>query len=212
MIEQIMRAKIEEATNTKDRLFNIGILLFASKGYHAVGIREICKEASIKESSFYNHFKGKAALLDEILDRVAQRQKAAQYTEDEIEAQIQSKNIDQFIEVNMLKFADAYGFPEFHPALLVVYMERFTHETAHEIMKNNAYNKWKEPMERILNGFINNGTISKIDVEDVVMTYYYALTGIVEEYIQLLAWGEDFMAISNRIQELMDYYKRLLRL
>lgn len=99
----------------------------------------------------------------------------------------------------------------FHPTLMIIYMERFTNEKAHQIIKNTPYKKWKEPTLKILNGLIKNGTIRERDVEKLTMEYYFALSGIVDDYIQLLVWGENFMESSNRIQEHMDYYKEILK-
>lgn len=211
MIRSIMKKQIEGALNTKEKLFYIGILLFSTKGYHAVGIREICREAGIKESSFYNHYRGKAILLESILDKFLQNYEEASYSKEEIEHIIEAKNIDDFIEFNMQKFARAYGFPMFHPTLLVVHMERFTNKKAHQIIKKTPYLKWKEPTLKILKGFIENGTIGAIDVDELTMEYYYALSGIVDNYMQLLVWGEDYMEASNRIQAHMEYYKNILK-
>lgn len=37
------------------------------------------------------------------------------------------------------------------------------------------------------------------------MEYYYSLAGIVDEFIQLLVWSEDYIPASRIIQEHMDY-------
>lgn len=211
MIREVMKEQIATSRTTKEKLFNIGILLFATKGYSAVGIREICLEAGIKSSSFYNHFKGKSDLLEAILDTFQANFQETSYTEEEIETIISSANIDEFIEYNMQKFAKSYGFPVFHPTLMIVFMERFTHTKAHQILKISPHEKWKEPTERILKGFIGNGTILDCDVEKLTMEYYFALSGIIDTYIQLLVWEENITEASQRIQDHMDYYKELLK-
>ena len=54
--------------STKDRIFSSAVRLFAEKGYHGTSIRDLASEAGIKESSVYNHYKGKEAILDAVLD------------------------------------------------------------------------------------------------------------------------------------------------
>lgn len=55
-------------TNTKDTLFRTAVELFARKGYHGTSVRDIAREVGIKESSVYNHFASKEAILDAALE------------------------------------------------------------------------------------------------------------------------------------------------
>lgn len=57
-----------EHTNTKDALFRTAVELFARKGYHGTSVRDIAREVGIKESSVYNHFTSKEAILDAALE------------------------------------------------------------------------------------------------------------------------------------------------
>ena len=50
--------------NTKERIACEALTLFSSKGYSAVSVRDIARAAGIKESSIYNHYKGKQAIFD----------------------------------------------------------------------------------------------------------------------------------------------------
>ena len=54
--------------NNKDKIFNVSIDLFSEYGYDGVSVRQIAGEVGIKESSIYNHFKSKEAILDSILN------------------------------------------------------------------------------------------------------------------------------------------------
>ncbi len=53
---------------TKEKIFNVSLDLFSQKGYDNVSIREIAKNVGIKESSIYNHYKNKEAILNAILE------------------------------------------------------------------------------------------------------------------------------------------------
>ncbi len=54
---------------TKDRILSVAMQLFSVKGYHAVSIRDIAGAVGIKESSIYNHFKGKQEIFDTIIQQ-----------------------------------------------------------------------------------------------------------------------------------------------
>ncbi len=54
--------------STRDRIFKEAVGLFASKGFNGTSMRDLAKQTGIKESSIYNHFKGKESILDAILE------------------------------------------------------------------------------------------------------------------------------------------------
>jgi AcrR family transcriptional regulator len=55
--------------DTKERILEISLQMFAQRGFSAVSIRDICKQVGIKESSVYYHFENKQCIFDEIMDR-----------------------------------------------------------------------------------------------------------------------------------------------
>ncbi len=132
------------------------------------------------------------------------------FDDDEIHQMIEGKDLQSFLEYNMQKFAASTGYPVFHTVLLILNMERFTNKKAHEILKENIYYRRKDYTEKVLAGLMDNGTIIKCDVEKVTMEYYYALSGILDEYVQLVAWREDIDEISRRISDHMLNYVELL--
>ncbi|MGN0163861.1 MAG: TetR/AcrR family transcriptional regulator [Candidatus Ornithomonoglobus sp.] len=57
-------------TDTKERILNEALKLFAAKGYEAVGVAEIADAVGIKAPSLYKHYKNKRAVFDSIIERV----------------------------------------------------------------------------------------------------------------------------------------------
>jgi AcrR family transcriptional regulator len=58
----------EDISKTKEIIMVESTLLFAKRGYEAVSIRDIANKIGIKPSSLYNHYSGKEALFDAVLD------------------------------------------------------------------------------------------------------------------------------------------------
>jgi len=54
--------------NHGEDIYEAALLLMADGGYHATSIRDIVNQVGIRESSFYNHFVGKHALLKRIVE------------------------------------------------------------------------------------------------------------------------------------------------
>jgi len=62
--------KQESEPSTAERILSQSIELFSRKGFEGVSIREIARAVGINEASIYNHFDGKAALLDAVLSKL----------------------------------------------------------------------------------------------------------------------------------------------
>jgi len=65
-----------EAADTQDRILDAARGLFHRRGYAAVGVQEICREAGVVKGSFYHFFSTKEELLEAVIDRNWRRQNA----------------------------------------------------------------------------------------------------------------------------------------
>ena len=63
--------------NTKARILEKALELFSAQGYDAVSVGDIAKAVGIKAPSLYNHYPGKRAIFDAIVEETA-----AQYERD----------------------------------------------------------------------------------------------------------------------------------
>jgi AcrR family transcriptional regulator len=62
-----MKNNASEVKGTREQIMDVAIDLFSQKGYDAVSVRDIARAVGIRESSIYNHYKGKEDLMDSII-------------------------------------------------------------------------------------------------------------------------------------------------
>ena len=55
------------ALSTRERILAEALQLFAESGYGGASMRELARRVGVRESSLYNHFAGKAAILEAIV-------------------------------------------------------------------------------------------------------------------------------------------------
>jgi TetR/AcrR family transcriptional regulator, biofilm operon repressor len=201
---------ITQAATTKEKLFYSALRLFAQKGYSNVGIRELCRSIRIKESSFYNHYAGKESLLKAILAYFGEASGRVVMTDAEIEAYIRAGDVRAFFLENMKKFEAVTSAVPYRTALKIVLTESFLHPTAAEMAKRNLYHLRKDYTERVLRGMMKAGAIRQCDTETVTAEYYYALKGMLDEYLLLLVWDGDLSEIKRRIAAHIDFFTGLL--
>lgn len=58
------------ALETKNKIYNIALKLFAKHGYETVTIEDIAKYAKISKGNFYTHFDSKDSVLLELFNRI----------------------------------------------------------------------------------------------------------------------------------------------
>lgn len=84
--------------DTKRRILNKALELFAAKGYDSVSVGEIAGAVGIKAPSLYNHFPGKQAIFDAIVESTA-----AQYEADtgkiDIHVENAARDVPVFAEI-----------------------------------------------------------------------------------------------------------------
>lgn len=80
--------------DTRQKILDKALELFAAQGYNSVSVGEIAQAVGIKAPSLYNHFPGKQAIFDAIVESTA-----AQYEADTDKFNIHVQNVVQDIPV-----------------------------------------------------------------------------------------------------------------
>lgn len=66
----VSRKTTEDASpSTRDLILDVGERLFATRGVDGVAVRDLARELGLTAPSLYNHFAGKQALYDAVLER-----------------------------------------------------------------------------------------------------------------------------------------------
>ena len=89
--------------NNKEKIFHVSIDLFSKYGFDGVSVRQIAGEVGIKESSIYNHYPNKQAILNSILDYYI-----AEMTSEEIPLNQASLNLDMGFDFFYRAGCDAF--------------------------------------------------------------------------------------------------------
>lgn len=171
-------------TNNKDKIFDVSINLFSKYGYDGVSIRQIAKEVGIKESSIYNHYKGKESILDEILGYYI-----CKMTEEDISLSQASMNLDVDFDYFYNQGFEFYSSKLSQPGMMkitrIILVETYHNEKIRDFVKEAI-------IEGPINGWVNlfnlmkeKGLIRKdCDSKQLAESfYYYGLFLLIEHFI-----------------------------
>ncbi len=104
-----MKHKFDE--NSKEKILNTAIKLFAQKGYDGTSIREICKSANINICMISYYFGGKQELYQEIITNLIKSQNAYLESFLDIDEDFSNKSKKELIEklqIVLEKFIDYF--------------------------------------------------------------------------------------------------------
>ncbi len=166
---------MSDFSESKQRVFEASLRLFASKGYDATSMSDIADAVGIRKSSLYSHFKNKETLFDTILTRIIAQQHEQTTS---ILYAIRNETPLKQLELYFINFIQScrnntevdfwIRFYYFPPASLAASILRKT---------QTAEDAGREKLHRIIQNGIANGSIRDMPADDVLITYYQLLMG-----------------------------------
>lgn len=163
---------------TKERIFEAAVHLFATKGYHGTSIRDIAKSVGIKESSMYNHFAGKEALFQSILDyQIDGFNQSIKALERLKEIGIETEDPVEFWFAGTREFLKDQP-PHSEEISIIILNEMFLNETCRDFVLNKLYMAQKDLVVTLLTAMQEMNLIRSCDIERVAQQYICMIHGL----------------------------------
>jgi AcrR family transcriptional regulator len=152
---------------------DISLVLFAARGYDAVGIQEICEASGISKPTLYHYFQNKRGLLDSILDRdyavfLTEIRKAADYQGD----------LPLTLErIPRVCFDFATRHPDFYRLILTLYF------APPDCESNQAVSHYNHELHQIIENVFVLAVVQHGNLRGRSRLYAGTYLGIVNNYI-----------------------------
>lgn len=165
---------MKNQTNTKERIEEIALELFAKYGYTAVSIRDICKKLGYTESSIYYHFKNKQAIMEALLLKVdVLIEEKTQYF-DEIFAKTEEVTEEAMGLVAAGLLVTYLLHPYVFKIISILTLERMSNPEAYQNYERIVFKLPLEQQEKVFRQMIDRGFI-KNGEPALLAEQYYAL-------------------------------------
>ncbi len=189
----------QRSEETKSKIMQTARQLFASAGYDAAGVAEICAAAGVSKGAFYHHFPTKQALFLSLLeDWLAALDR--QLTPLLESSQTVPQSLVQAASVTGLVFQSASG-------QLPMFLE-FWRAASHDPVVWQAtigpFRRYQELFAGIVRKGIAEGSLRPVDPESAARVIMAQAVGLILQGVidpQGAAWGE---VTQNGIQMLME--------
>ena len=142
---------MEKDENSKQKILNAATKLFAHKGFDAVSVREICKEANANLCLISYHFGGKQELYNAIIDDLIEKQ--TQYANAFLDFSVNPRTLKKQEQIELLytvldKFIDFFYSKITNDLILLLLKEQ---QSPHCRMKTPAFEYLKKLIGAVFN-------------------------------------------------------------
>ena len=195
--------------NTKERIFDISIDLFSQKGFNAVSVREIARTVGIRESSIYNHYKNKDAILEgafQYFKGELIKMRPPEVRNLENHGNITPEVFRQRAQLTLNLFKN----PKMEKLFRIISSEQFRDERARTIVLQYLLQEPYSFSKNVLKIMVKNGIIAEIDPEIKAMEFQYTIFSLFMEYLLLRSEGSDIKRIETLIEKHIDHFTNSL--
>lgn len=203
-MEQDKKAEgTKREANTKQKILDTAIELFAEKDYNSVSIREIAKAVGIKGSSIYNHFESKEEILDAILGHhmeVSNEVFQGFFEAPHINYQLASMSLEAILLSSMMVSFKFMEFPNMDKIFKILSKEQLNNDKIRNFFLTEYIVRPREEMQKIFQELVEKGLIKPYDPKHLAAEFHgYVMYKFYENYMlrrdQILdfeAMQEDF--------------------
>ena len=131
---------------TKNKILEVSVDLFSEFGYEGVSIRQIAKEVGIRESSIYNHYSSKQAILNAILDAYIEEMMSDDIPLDEADLNL-DKGFEYFYRIGCEAYLSKLKNDRMMKVTRLVLIESYHNDEIRDFLK-------KSIIEAPVNGWI----------------------------------------------------------
>ncbi|MGB2959915.1 MAG: TetR/AcrR family transcriptional regulator [Bacteroidota bacterium] len=124
----------DPSSDTRKRILDVTIKLSSESGFAGVSIRKIARGVGIKESSLYNHFQSKEALLNAALDEAEREFCSLTLPSDAIEGMISGNRPEEFLRKGLNRYKGHWNDPRMSRVWILMEMEQYRSERVASII------------------------------------------------------------------------------
>ncbi|MBP1946812.1 TetR/AcrR family transcriptional regulator [Methanobacterium petrolearium] len=198
----------EEKKPTKERIFDVSLDLFSQKGFDAVSVREIAREVGIRESSIYNHYHNKEAILDAIIDYFKSELNQSGLPEEEADA-LMEKGPEVFFKVGAKVYINQINTPKMEKIWRLVSIETYHNQKIREFFKTELLEDALTVWENVFRIMIEKKMIKPLNPRTLAYEYFSFIIFLFFEYF-VLKYNDDFNSFMDLALERLGNHTEFL--
>jgi AcrR family transcriptional regulator len=196
------------APSTRERILAEALNLFAESGYGGASMRELARRVGVRESSLYNHFAGKAAILEAIVSEHGPASSASRLEEPRYR-QLR-KQPAAFCRQFALDLVAQWSDPREHQFQKVITAERNRVPGIRAKFADQFYSREQRLMTDYFRGFALAGLISTTDPREMARLFAAGLIFIRLEHYVMGAQPSSRGKVMEAVDHFLAFFMSLL--
>lgn len=201
-----MPSKLPQAKKSvKEKIFQSAIDLFSWKGYAGTSVREIAGLSGISESSLYNHYRNKAALLETIFDTYQNEIRKFRATEKQIDQALELYKPEKLLELGLIGFQNSFDNPNLSKITQIILLELTRSETARQFFLEESILEPRRAMVRLFQKMKEKDLIRDLDTETLSCLYNSTIAYFYQELMIARLDGRKTGTIIDKMRRQIDF-------
>ena len=193
-----------KTTDTRERLFDLALEHFGKRGYGSVSIRELCRGAGIRESSFYNHYPSKLSLLERVITEVASYMRSPRLLERQPECWSRL-GLAGLLEGGIDLFIEGWDKPRLRRLWIVLSHEQYRSEAVAALMAGEQAFRIDCTAE-MFQALMEAGRMRKGDARQAAALWVHAISSLKLDYVRGLHHGQDVSPLVRQMRDLAAHF------
>lgn len=197
--------------STKERILREAIKLFSERGYDAVSVRDIAQAVGIKDSSLYNHYPSKEAILTTVF---ALFENAVAKTILPLEALpgiLAEVTPKEFLAKGLELVQAQMGTEPMEQIWRVVYLEQYRNKEARQLLWEKVIMRTMAFLEEAFRQMAARGRIKNIDPSLLASEYQYPIYLMMTAYVIAKLDGRDTDFVMRKMREHVEFFWEVIR-
>lgn len=204
-----MEGKQRRGRETAERIMDRAAELFAREGYDGVSVRRIAQAAGVRESSIYNHFAGKAALLESLLADFIRRVPGTRPSDEELDRMLAIMGPEEVFKA--ILFHVGQRVPgRLTDIAMVINHEKYRNPRAAETYFRYVVAEPADYYARLIEKMIARGMVAPVDARAFAEQYNYVSIALTKEYIMAQYGLADERAAVGKMVKTVKFFCGLM--
>jgi AcrR family transcriptional regulator len=200
------------ASTNHQKLIETAVELFSLNGYDGVSIRDLCRVVGIKESSFYNHFRGKEELLEHILEMARERYHRLMPADEMIDSLLELRDPADFWADAQLRFRDFLADPEMRKINRILNLEQYRNPKAQALILEEVIRRPLRFSELVFEKFIAQGKIRPHNPRLLAQEYQMPVYAFFLQFLILDAAGQDTSPVLEHLSDHIQFFSQMVQI
>ena len=186
---------------TRGQIMDAAIDLFSQRGYEAVSIRDIARAVGIRESSIYNHYKGKEDIMDSITSYFIAELSKFSLDETSMGALLEKYGPEGFMDMAGRAYMEYIKGPRMEKIWRLIAIELYRNEKVRDFFRTTILAAPLQAWEQMFRRMMDLGYIREYDARLLAREFFYYCMYLYFEYFFL---DYDKLGYETFVDSIMD--------